>query len=63
LTNDAVITAHTAAGVTPWVPIYRELLGELRATLHAATSTVYPSGVDTPGILLRPPQAAERRTT
>jgi hypothetical protein len=38
LTNDAVITAHTAGGVTPWVPIYRELLAELRATLHAAGS-------------------------
>jgi hypothetical protein len=36
LTNDAAMTAHTGGGVTPWVPIYRQLLADLRAALHAA---------------------------
>jgi hypothetical protein len=36
LANDAAIIAHTGGGVTPWVPMYRELLAELRATLHGA---------------------------
>ena len=36
LGNDAATTAVTAGGVTPWVPIYRELLAELRAALQAA---------------------------
>jgi hypothetical protein len=36
LANDAAITVRTARGVTPWAPIYRELLAELRATLHGA---------------------------
>jgi hypothetical protein len=36
LMNDAATTALTAGGVTPWVPIYRGLLAELRASLQAA---------------------------
>jgi len=38
LDNDAVIAAHTAGGVTPWVPIYQGLLAELRDALGAAGS-------------------------
>jgi hypothetical protein len=34
--NDAAITARIGGGITPRVPIYRELLAELRAALHAA---------------------------
>jgi hypothetical protein len=38
LSNDAATAARTAGAVTPRVPIYRELLAELRAALQAAAS-------------------------
>ena len=36
LTNDAAISARDSTGMTPWVPVYWQLLADLRATLQAA---------------------------
>jgi hypothetical protein len=36
LSNAGVMSMRHAGGVTPWVPIYRDLLADLRAGLRAA---------------------------
>jgi hypothetical protein len=45
LMNDAATTAREAGGVTPWAPIYRELLAEQRPALPAAAGHCDPAAV------------------